>query len=607
MPTRRSEALAVSLVSGINIAMGRLVDIWDSIGIMEEQRVERMETVKKHIESLLNDMITEEAAMKHRIGSNIITFQQQLETMYVEMSLEPYKLEEGLTVLQRERNLRLHVEALLKEKSDRLKEARGLQQQDEELCVELCATPYYIPTGSLPSRAQLQELREHINTLSEEKKSRVKVFVGLREEISQFMGEMGHEPETSLEKEAVCSDDDVFLLTHENIKALKLLLCQLEMKKKSLISNREELKGRTVTLWDRLECTEQERREFHNGLLGTLSEDIAQWQEEVDRLEVLQKAKLEHMIPKVREELVQFWDKCMFGTAQREMFSAHFCDNNFTEGLLSLHEDELQRVKACYERARPLLENVEKWEKTWALFQDYERKASDPNRFSNRGGTLLKDAKERVRVQKTLPKLEEELRSGVEDWEKTHGFPILVRGQKVTEYISSQWEEHRLQRAKEKSEHMTKKGETAPFKTPSKRPHGNVSVGATPNKIRKTPNQKMLRSTCASCSGTPTALLSVTGRPPLSTQKTPNQKMLRSTCASCSGTPTALLSVMGRPPLSTQKGQRNRTLDGSQTPLQELNSENKHLRICSYSEFTTELSKKTNHDAVLNSTAKYIF
>ena len=41
------------------------------------------------------------------------------------------------------------------------------------------------------------------------------------------MQEMGHEPETSLEKEAVCSDDDVFLLTHDNIKALKLLLCQV--------------------------------------------------------------------------------------------------------------------------------------------------------------------------------------------------------------------------------------------------------------------------------------------------------------------------------------------------------------------------------------------
>lgn len=55
----------------------------------------------------------------------------------------------------------------------------------------------------------------------------MKVFSGLREEISSLMDEMGHEPETSLEKESVSSDTDIFLLTHENIKALKLLLAQV--------------------------------------------------------------------------------------------------------------------------------------------------------------------------------------------------------------------------------------------------------------------------------------------------------------------------------------------------------------------------------------------
>lgn len=79
------------------------------------------------------------------------------------------QLEEGLTVLQIEKNLRLRVEILTKEKGDRLKELHGLQQQDKELCLELCVTPYYVPTGSMPSRTQLQELREHLKTLSEEK------------------------------------------------------------------------------------------------------------------------------------------------------------------------------------------------------------------------------------------------------------------------------------------------------------------------------------------------------------------------------------------------------------------------------------------------------
>ncbi|XP_018606898.1 protein regulator of cytokinesis 1 isoform X1 [Scleropages formosus] len=570
MSSRRSEALAFSLVTGINLAMARLVDIWDSIGILEDQRVERMETVKKHIEGLLNDMITEEEALKERIEVNIISFQRQLESLYQEMSLEPYKVEEGLTVLQMEKNLRLRVEALLKEKNDRLKEMRNLKQQDEELCEELCATPYYIPTGSLPSRAQLQEFRQHIKRLTEEKNTRVKVFTGLREDIGRLMAEMGHEPETSLERESVCNEADVFLLTHENIKALKLLLCQLQVKKESLLSTQAELKERVASLWNRLDSPEEEQREFRGNLQGTLSDQIAQWQNEVDRLELLQKAKLEDVIIKIRQELVETWDKCLFGPEQRAAFNSPFCDSNFTEELLAQHEEELVRVKACYEKARPLLDTMEKWERTWALFQDFEKKALDPNRFSNRGGALLKEAKERVKVQKMLPKLEEELKVGVEEWEQREGSAFLVRGLRAMDYISGLWEEHRLQRDKEKSDRITKKGEGTPFKTPTKRP---LRVDITPSKAKKMPNQTVLRSTSSS-----------------------------------SSTSSTLLNVSGKPPVNSQKAQqRNKGLENShRTPLQEFNSEKKHLRIGSYSEFTSELSRKASHDAILNSTAKDI-
>ncbi len=43
------------------------------------------------------------------------------------------------------------------------------------------------------------------------------------------MNEMGHEPESSLERESICPDTDIFLLTHDNIKALKLLFSQVQI------------------------------------------------------------------------------------------------------------------------------------------------------------------------------------------------------------------------------------------------------------------------------------------------------------------------------------------------------------------------------------------
>lgn len=53
------------------------------------------------------------------------------------------------------------------------------------------------------------------------------MFSGLREDIRKLMEDMGHKLETSLEKESVCHGEEIFLLTHENIKALQLLLSQV--------------------------------------------------------------------------------------------------------------------------------------------------------------------------------------------------------------------------------------------------------------------------------------------------------------------------------------------------------------------------------------------
>uniref|UniRef100_A0A8B9JFT0 Protein regulator of cytokinesis 1-like n=1 Tax=Astyanax mexicanus TaxID=7994 RepID=A0A8B9JFT0_ASTMX len=565
-----NSSLAFSLVSGINHAMARLVDIWDSIGIMEDQRIERMQTVKKHIEDLLRDMITEEETLRHRIRTSIITTQKELETLCLEMSMDPYRLEEDLTVLQLEKNLRCQLETLQKEKNERLRELNDLRQQDEELCVTLCSTPYYIPSGSLPSQTQLQELKEHIKNLSVEKESRVKVFSGLREDIKNLMDEMGHEPETSLERDSVGSDTDIFLLTHENIQALKLLLSQLEIKKESLISSRDKLKNRATSLWHRLSYPEEEAEEFKQEALSTLSDDLRRWRNTVERLEVLQRARLEEVIDKVRQELVVLWDKCMFGPEQREPFNAHFCDNNYTEELLLLHDSELLKMKGVYEAARPLLEGVEKWERHWVLFQDFERKAADPNRFSNRGGALLKESKDRAKVQKLLPKLEEELKTHVEAWEKTQGSPFLLKGQRVMEYISKQWEEHRMQKDKEKNERMSKKADSSHFKTPTKRPHGQANSSVTPSKIRKTPSQAALRTPTMSSSSSSSSI---------------------SSSVSTSNVSSTFLCVPGKPPLSAKRTKTIETCPNPRTPLQESNSDKKPSSI-SYADFTVS---KTFH------------
>ncbi|KTF82884.1 hypothetical protein cypCar_00006130 [Cyprinus carpio] len=122
---------------------------------------------------------------------------------------------------------------------------------------------------------------------------------------------------------------------------------------------------------------------------------------------------------------------------------------------------------------------------------------------------------------------------------------------------------------------MTKKTETSQFKTPTKRALGSTHTTPIPNKIKKMPNMPAPR----------TATMSNTSS------------------ASSSGSSTTFVCVPGRPQLSAKRNKTTEASSGPHVPLQEFNSDKKPVPI-SYSAFTSELSRKANTDAFLNSTVK---
>lgn len=77
--------------------------------------------------------------------------------------------ENGITMLQQERNIRTQVEALIKEKTHRMQQLKLLLEQDQDLCDILCSMPYGIAPDSVPSPEQLENFRQHIASQSTEK------------------------------------------------------------------------------------------------------------------------------------------------------------------------------------------------------------------------------------------------------------------------------------------------------------------------------------------------------------------------------------------------------------------------------------------------------
>ncbi|XP_074850659.1 protein regulator of cytokinesis 1-like isoform X2 [Carettochelys insculpta] len=507
---RKSEALASALVSSVNHALGTLLDIWHEIGIKEEMQLERMQAVKQHIEDLLNEMIMEERQLKERIECNIERRKKELSTLRSELSLDPYLVEEGISILQMEKELRVATEAALKERNERLEELKELQQQDEKLCAELFAIPYYIPSGSIPSRLQLEDLKKHVRMHSDEKNKRLQAFLKLRNEIRQYNEEIGHAPDSTLEREVLSEDEESFCLTNKNIEALQILVNQLQLKKESLISKLEALKENVQLLWNRLHWPMEKQEQCKMNITGSITQQVTLWEEELLHLEELKRENMKAVVAKVRQELHAYWEKCFFSPEQRSAFLPYY-DDNFTEDLLYQHDEEVIKMKVLYEKNKLLYDGVVKWETTWRQFIELEKKSTNPNRLVNRGGTLLKEERERSKIHKLLTKLGEELKRSIESWEKEQSCNFLIKGQRFLDYMAKQWEEHKLK----KEERLVKKEESAFLKTPIKRPAGsNSQTSLKTRKLNGVTNLTLLRA--ASCIS-----LANTGMCPPAVSKTP--------------------------------------------------------------------------------------
>ena len=74
-----------------------------------------------------------------------------------------------LTILQLERNLRTMVDKLNMERHDRIKRVKRLKEDDQHYCDILHTTPYYIPTGCIPSEEKIEELANHVENSRREK------------------------------------------------------------------------------------------------------------------------------------------------------------------------------------------------------------------------------------------------------------------------------------------------------------------------------------------------------------------------------------------------------------------------------------------------------
>lgn len=119
-------------------------------------------------------------------------------------------------------------------------------------------------------------------------------------------------------------------------------------------------------------------------------------------------------------------------------------DEEYTEDLLHLHEKEIERLEEEVESKKNILPKVREWFKLVEDEEELERNEKDPNRFSRRGGAMLREEKLRKRVNVLKPKIEMDLLSLLPTWEEENGRPFIVSGRRVVDRIHDAMEEKEL-------------------------------------------------------------------------------------------------------------------------------------------------------------------
>ncbi|THH04962.1 hypothetical protein EW145_g5143 [Phellinidium pouzarii] len=218
----------------------------------------------------------------------------------------------------------------------------------------------------------------------------------------------------------------------EQIKA------ELEEIKKRRETHIQAMYDQLEALWRRLGVEDADIDEFVENNRGSTEENVQSYEAELERMLELKRERMSVFVGNARAEIETLWDDLMISEEERADF-APFRDDEHTEDLLTIHENEVRRLKEERRIKAPLLANIRKYFEFCEEEKELAAAAMDQNRLLGRGprdpGRLLREEKMRKRVSREKPRLEKDLLISIPAWEDKEGRPFLVNGVSIIDVL----------------------------------------------------------------------------------------------------------------------------------------------------------------------------
>jgi len=474
----------------VTTQLSKLTDIWEKMGLDRDALAVRNETVVKVVEKELQAMIDEEEKWMARIIKDIESHMKERARLAKELEVTVQDPDEGLALIRLEHILRTEANSLKSKKEERMAVVRELKREDEAICRAVDEDPHYVSESVVPTTSQLEALKRHIATTKALKNKRLGEFAETKLLIIQLLETLEMEPEGSFERTVVCEDDSSVILSADTISRVRTTLARLEEQQEANRKRADMYRDRIEAIVAKLNKGQEEHIDPEiQHLQGHSPAELRELKKKVDELEVLKTEKIGQFIHATRMELVDFWDKCYYSQEERDKFDPFYTDD-FTEELLEKHESEVEAIRTYFVENEALFARITKRQTLWRRMIELEEAQKDPNRLKKAKGTqLLDEERDKKRINKQLPKLDEELRAEMERFEEENDAPFLVGGVPYVDFIEAQVRNHEAHLVeertakkvakKEENVHATIYGTATPAKS-QKRKAGTAASSATP-------------------------------------------------------------------------------------------------------------------------------
>ncbi|XP_043597870.1 protein regulator of cytokinesis 1-like isoform X1 [Bombus pyrosoma] len=432
------EPLMQKITTKLSSTLTQLHEIWEEIGYNYEVRSIYCKQVFDHIEDLLSDMVSESKLKKETILVNVKDLMDQIGVLTKELGTNVTNAGyENLSLKEVEEALRADLQNLQYCKTQRVTHLKKLLTKEKSLCRVLGTQPINIEE-KLPSEEELKSFELYLEKQEGEKCRLEAIFNEQRRAIVRMMDDLGTSPSSSFQH-IVYEDDENYVFSNSNMSKLRELREELEHKVNSAKEHVGEIRQELIALWKYLNEPEHICQSFLSSYEGYSVATINALTTELDRCKEKRKQNIAKYVSQVRSELVKLWDICKFSEQQRKEF-IYFYSHTYTEDLLTLHELEVKRIQEFYNSNKSIYELLQERDDLWTKMKELLQRANNPDRFYNRGGQLLMEEKERKTIQKKLPKIEEQLRNLIKEYENMHEEIFTINGMSVEELLKESWE-----------------------------------------------------------------------------------------------------------------------------------------------------------------------